>query len=107
MTKSRYDAERFDDLARRLLDVACDLKGLARTVSDEGLTDFALHDRKPREWLGKLEAWTTKARSKLKDAALRELGAELARDVLQQEPNHAALPTPTKRRRRGANVDKK
>lgn len=102
MTKSRYDAERFDDLARRLLDVACDLKGLARTVSDEGLEDFALHDRKPREWLGKLEDWAAKARRKLKDAALREMGAELARDVLEQERKNEGKP---QRRRRAAKLD--
>jgi hypothetical protein len=107
MTKSRYDAARFDDLARRLMDVACDLKGLARTVSDEGLEEFALHDRKPREWLSKLEDWTIKARGKLKDAALREIGAELARGVLQKEREQETAQTARKRRRRGAAGDHK
>lgn len=85
MTKSSYDPERFDALAMRLFEVASELKGLGRVVQEEKLTEFQLHDRKPLEWLGKLEAWTASARRKLKDEVLREIGARKAREILARE----------------------
>lgn len=85
MTKTSYDADRFDALALRLFEVACDLKALGRAVRDERLADFQLHDRKPQEWLGKLEAWTANARRKLNDEMLREIGARKARELLARE----------------------
>jgi hypothetical protein len=85
MTKTIYNSERFDALALRLFAVASDLKALGRTLEEERLADFELHDRKPQEWLAKLEAWTAVARRKLKDEMLRELGARKAREVLERE----------------------
>jgi len=90
MTKTSYDADQFDALALRLFEIACELKALGRAVQDERLTEFALHDRKPREWLGKLEAWTAGARRKLNDEVLREMGARKAREMLARERARSA-----------------
>ncbi len=85
MTKTRYDATHFDALAIRLLELAGELKGLGRTVREEQLGEFELHDRKPKEWLTKLEAWVTVARRKLREESLREQGARKAQEILARD----------------------
>jgi len=61
MTLEPYDPARLDALSLRVVDICARLRTVARMVRDEGVSAITLHDRKPLEWIEKLEAWAVSA----------------------------------------------
>lgn len=65
MTLTPHDPETLDRLALRLLDLAAIVREMANNSREFGVQDFALHDKKAREWYSHLERWTRKAQAEL------------------------------------------
>jgi hypothetical protein len=72
MTLQPYDGARLDQLSLRLLDVVSQLRTMAATTREGGLEKIVLHDRKPLEWIARLEAWAQHSASRAQVAALRQ-----------------------------------
>ncbi len=85
MTLKSYDAERWDQLALRLLDVACELRQLAEACRQEPDAELAIHDKKAREWLAELEQWTGECRTRMEIARLRQRGVRQAKSFTAQK----------------------
>ncbi len=60
MTLQTYDPQQVDQLALRLLDLAAVVRQMANRSRENGIADFALHDKKALEWCAKLEQWARK-----------------------------------------------
>jgi hypothetical protein len=78
MTLKPYDAARWDELALRLVDVACEVRQLARACREAPNAAPAVHDKKALEWLVNLERWAGECRTRLEIAQLRQRGARQA-----------------------------
>jgi len=65
MTLQRYDPQRLDQFALRLVDLAAMLREMANSSREHGIADLPLHDKKALEWCAKLEDWLHKARADL------------------------------------------
>lgn len=65
MTLKPYSPEMLDQFALRLLDLACLLRTMANRSRQYGITDLAIHDKKPNEWHRNLERWIHKSQAEL------------------------------------------
>ena len=72
MTLQTYDPRQVDELALRLLDLAANVRQMANRSRENGIAEFALHDKKALEWCAKLEQWAHKTRSDLEVRILQE-----------------------------------
>ncbi len=78
MTLEAYDADRLDETALRILDIAATVREMAGVLRREPGVSLAIHDRKAAEWLAQLERWAADSRSKLELARLKRRGARRA-----------------------------
>lgn len=74
MTLQRYDPDRLNEFALRLLDLAAAFRHMANRSRENAITDLALHDKKAIEWCAKLEQWSHKTRADLEVRILQERG---------------------------------
>jgi hypothetical protein len=65
MTLQRYDPQRLDQLALRLVDLVATLREMANSSREHGIADLPVHDKKALEWCAKLEDWLQKAQADL------------------------------------------
>ncbi|MFH1922395.1 MAG: hypothetical protein ABIP48_21240 [Planctomycetota bacterium] len=65
MTLKPYDPDMLDQFALRLLDLATVMREMANRSREWRLDDFALHDKKAREWYDNLERWVRRSQSEL------------------------------------------
>jgi hypothetical protein len=87
MTLEPYDGAQLDQLSLRLLDVVCLLRRMAAATREGSLEKVVLHDRKPLEWIARLETWAEASVTRVEAAALREQGAaETGRARRQKKP---------------------
>jgi hypothetical protein len=84
MTLERYDSQRFDELALRLLDVAAMFHQMGAQQQQEDLESIRLNDRKLLEWLGNIEVWAQDARGRLNAEVARIQGAKRARALARK-----------------------
>jgi hypothetical protein len=63
MTLQRYDPQKLDQFALRLMDLAAIIRQTANTSREHGLADVPLHDKKALEWCANLEQWAHKLRA--------------------------------------------
>ena len=73
-----YKAEKLDELALRVLDLAASLREMATKCRDNDVPAAELHDRKALEWLGRLEEWTHKSSADLNVLIMGHKGAKRA-----------------------------
>jgi hypothetical protein len=78
MTLEPYDADRFDQAALRILDIAASFRQMAVALRREPDLEFSMHDKKAAEWLAHLERWATESQAKLEVAQIRRRGAARA-----------------------------
>jgi hypothetical protein len=78
MTLEAYDADRLDETALRILEIAAAFRGMAQTLRQEPAIDLAIHHRKAAEWLSHLERWAAESRAKLDVALIKRRGAKKA-----------------------------
>ncbi len=81
MTLERYDPERLDGLALRVLDVSARLRAMAQQSRNESLPPLDLHDHKALEWLEKLEEWLFRAEGALSRSLHKARGERRAREL--------------------------
>ncbi len=72
MTLEPYDSAKLDQLSLRLLDVVCLLRSMATATRDGVPEKIVIHDRKPLEWIARLEAWAQQSATRVEVAALRQ-----------------------------------
>lgn len=84
MTLIPYQADQFDRLALRFLDLAAVFREIARRTRDERIEQVAVHDKKANEWIAKLEFWAEEARQRFELAAMCNLGAKKAKELLAE-----------------------
>jgi hypothetical protein len=65
MTLKPYDPEMLDQFALEFLDLAAVMREMASSSRDHEIVDFALHDKKAKEWLDGLTRWVQKSRTEL------------------------------------------
>lgn len=65
MTLKPYDPEMLDELALRLLDLASTVREMANRSREYRIEDFALHDKKAREWCSQMDRWVRKSQAEL------------------------------------------
>jgi hypothetical protein len=63
MTLQRYDAQKLDQFALRLMDLAAIVRQTANSSRENGLEEIPLHDKKALEWCANLEQWAHKLRA--------------------------------------------
>ena len=78
MTLQPYNPENLDRFALRFLDLAATLRSMANTCREQGVEDFALHDKKASEWCANLERWMHKVQAELE---MQVIDARAARRV--------------------------
>lgn len=81
MTLQPYPPAKLDDLAWRFFDLAADLRRMAKECDSHGISSLDLHDKKPQEWLAKLQDWTDRARAELEVRLVRQRAAQAAQRV--------------------------
>ncbi|MEX2188565.1 MAG: hypothetical protein WD875_17285 [Pirellulales bacterium] len=84
MTLIPYQSDQFDRLALRFLDLAATFREIAQRSRDDGIEQVAVHDKKANEWLNKLEFWAEEARQRFELAAMRNLGARKAKELIAE-----------------------
>jgi hypothetical protein len=75
MTLDLYDADRLDQTALRILDLAAVLRQMAVVLRAVPDLDFSMHDKKAAEWLANLERWAAESQAKLEVAQIKRRGA--------------------------------
>ncbi len=75
MTLSPYDADRLDQTALRILDIAADLRQMAGILRSEPETVLSIHGKKADLWLAHLERWAAQSCAKLEMARISRRGA--------------------------------
>jgi hypothetical protein len=65
MTLQPYDAEKLDQFALQLLDLAAVVRSTANRSREHGITDLAIHDKKAQEWCARLAHWAHKIQAEL------------------------------------------
>jgi hypothetical protein len=85
MTLIPYQSDQFDRLALRFLDLAAIFRQIAQRSREDGIEQIAVHDKKANEWLNKLEFWAEEARQRSELAAMRNLGAKKAKELLAEK----------------------
>jgi hypothetical protein len=86
MTLERYDPDRIDRLSLRVLDLCTRLRTLANRCRDEQLPPVELHDRKPQEWLDRLEDWLFQAEAEVNRRVHKHHGEQRARQTQSARP---------------------
>lgn len=81
MTLEPYSPERLDQLSLRFLDICLGLRQMARRSREEQLEAFALHDKKPLEWLARLDDWLGRAEAEFDLAVAKNRGARKAAEA--------------------------
>ena len=79
MTLEPYDPEKLDALSLRVLDIACLLRQMAATSRETAVSSIALHDKKPLEWLSKLEDWARDGSARLQTAVIKQRAVQRGR----------------------------
>ena len=65
MTLKPYDPEMLDQFALEFLDLAAIMREMANCSREQDIVDFALHDKKAKEWLDGLARWVRKSRTEM------------------------------------------
>ena len=65
MTLKPYDPEMLDQFALEFLDIAAIMREMATRSREYEVKDFALHDKKAKEWLDGLARWVRKSQAEL------------------------------------------
>ena len=65
MTLQRYNPQKLDQFALRLLDLAVMMREMSNTSREHGIADLPVHDKKALEWCAKLEGWLHKTQADL------------------------------------------
>jgi hypothetical protein len=78
MTLVAYDADRLDETALRILDIAARIRQMAGVVRSEPGVELAIHEKKAAEWLAHLERWAAESQAKLELALVKKKGAKRA-----------------------------
>ena len=78
MTLVPYDADRLDETALRILDIAAQIRQMASILRREPDVDLAIHDKKAAEWLAHLEHWAAESQAKLDLALIQQRGIKRA-----------------------------
>ena len=78
MTLQPYDAQRLDDIALRLLDLAGSVRQLSALCRENDLSTVQIHDKKAQEWIAKLDDRARDADSRLQTALIRKKALERA-----------------------------
>jgi hypothetical protein len=81
MTLKPYDPDMLDQFALRFLDLAASLRAMARISRESRVEDFALHDKKAREWHAGLERWVRKSQAELEMKILDARASQRARSL--------------------------
>ena len=82
MTLKPYDPEMLDHFALEFLDLAAIMREMATRSREYEIGDFALHDKKAKEWLDGMARWVRKSQ------------AELELKVLEVRANRRAMSLP-------------
>jgi len=80
MTLVIYDADRLDETALRILDIAVRIRQMAIILREQPDVDLAIHDKKAAEWLVHLEHWAADSSAKLQMSLIKQRGANRAAD---------------------------
>jgi hypothetical protein len=67
-----------DQFALELLDLAAVLRKMAERSREQHILDFALHDKKAREWAANIGRWARKAQAELEMKVLEARAAQRA-----------------------------
>lgn len=94
MTLQPYDAQRLDDIALLLLDLAGSVRQMSRLCREHDLSTVQIHDKKAQEWIAKLDDWARDADARLQTSLIRKKAVERA-----LRPNAAAGEAPEGRKR--------
>lgn len=62
MTIESYSPDKLDQCALRLLDIAADLREIARESRKKDINGVPLHDKKALLWIENLESWAKKSK---------------------------------------------
>ena len=65
MTLNTYSPQELDQFALRLLDLAANLREMARKSRESQIVRLPLNDKKAQEWCGRLEQWILRAQAEL------------------------------------------
>ncbi len=76
MTLKPYDPQMLDQFALEFLDLAAIMREMATRSRECDVKDFALHDKKAKEWLDGLGHWVRKSKA---DLELRVLDGRASR----------------------------
>ena len=83
MTLKPYDPQMLDQFALRFLDLAAVMREMARRSRDYQIDDFALHDKKVREWCSNMERWVRKSQAELEMKIIEARARQRATSTLQ------------------------
>jgi hypothetical protein len=86
MTLIPYDAERLDQLALRLLDLAAVLRRMGSTSRDHELDQYKMHDKKALEWLSQLEEWAQRGAGDMEVEVVRQKARRRADGTNPEKP---------------------
>jgi hypothetical protein len=84
MTLVPYDADRLDETALRILDIAAQIRQMASVLRREPDVGLTIHDKKAAEWLAHLERWAAESQAKLDLALIHQRGANRAETFLKK-----------------------
>jgi hypothetical protein len=79
MTLKPYDPQMLDQFALEFLDLAAIMREMANRSREYDVEDFALHDKKAKEWLDGLGRWVRKSQA---DLELKILDARASRRAM-------------------------
>jgi hypothetical protein len=81
MTLELYDADRLDQTALRILDIAASFRQMADALRRAPDLELAMHDKKAAEWLAHLERWAAESQARLEMALVKRRGAKIAERI--------------------------
>jgi hypothetical protein len=90
MTLNPYDASMLDQFALRLLDLAAVMRDMSRRSREQGIDDFALHDKKALEWIANLERWSRRSAA---DLEMRVIEARASQRAMSRHETTGLPPT--------------
>lgn len=83
MTLKPYSAEMLDQFALRLLDLAALMRGMAQKSRENEMNNFAVHDKKAREWIENIERWALRSQADLDLAVIEERATRRASGAVE------------------------